>query len=77
MTPLPWTERINMLSINPDAASRQDIAMLASDLSALTIAAVKLIVSERAKKEGGCFYPHIENVLFHMGALPEQYKGGR
>lgn len=31
---LPWHERINMLSINPDAASRDDVARLAADLSA-------------------------------------------
>ncbi len=29
---LPWSERIPMLSINPDAANREDIARLASEL---------------------------------------------
>ena len=29
---LPWSERVVMLSINPDAASRVDIARLASEL---------------------------------------------
>lgn len=29
---LPWNERITMLSINPDAASRDDIARLATEL---------------------------------------------
>lgn len=31
---LPWSERVNMLSINPDAANRDDIARLASELTA-------------------------------------------
>jgi hypothetical protein len=29
---LPWDERITMLSIHPDAASRDDVARLASEL---------------------------------------------
>lgn len=29
---LPWSERITMLSINPDAATREDIARLAAEL---------------------------------------------
>jgi len=29
---LPWPERIPMLSINPDAATREDIARLAAEL---------------------------------------------
>lgn len=33
MNALPWPERINMLSINPDAATRDDVAKLASDLT--------------------------------------------
>ena len=30
--PLPWSERIPMLSINPDAATKEDIAKLAAEL---------------------------------------------
>lgn len=29
---ITWQERINMLSINPDAATRDDVARLASEL---------------------------------------------
>lgn len=29
---LPWGERVNRLSVNPDAASRDDIAKLAREL---------------------------------------------
>lgn len=33
---LPWNERVPMLSINPDAATIEDIAKLASDLMEAT-----------------------------------------
>lgn len=36
MSPLPWAERVNMLSINPDAATRRDVARMASDIQRLT-----------------------------------------
>ena len=29
---LPWSERVPMLSINPDAASRDEVAKLAAEL---------------------------------------------
>ena len=30
---IPWSERINMLSINPEAATIRDIAQMAADLN--------------------------------------------
>ena len=32
MSKLPWAERVNMLSINPDAATRDDVASMAAEL---------------------------------------------
>lgn len=31
MSDLPWNERVNMLSIHPDAATREDVAKLAAE----------------------------------------------
>lgn len=35
ITDLPWIERLNMLSVNPDAATRDDVARMAAELSML------------------------------------------
>ena len=29
---LPWSERVSMLAINPDAATREDVVRMAADL---------------------------------------------
>jgi hypothetical protein len=41
MTTLPWSERVNMLSINPDAATREDISKMASELSEYMVMEMK------------------------------------
>src|SRR3990167_3244185 len=41
MSQLPWPERVAMLSINPDAATRHDVARLAADLMELMQAQVR------------------------------------
>lgn len=33
---LPWSERVNAIAVNPDMASRDDIAKLASELGEAT-----------------------------------------
>jgi hypothetical protein len=41
---LPWTERVNMLSVNPDAATSDDVAQMAAEIQsqAEQIAALEL-----------------------------------
>ncbi len=39
---LPWNERINMISINPEAATITDVAQLAADLNDKIVKSVKI-----------------------------------
>lgn len=45
-TPLPWSERVVMLSVNPDAANRNDVARLAAERMAVYHAVFKVVRRE-------------------------------
>ncbi len=47
MNELPWSERVNAISINPDMANRDDIAKMASDIQEF-----KLLLADWQKWEG-------------------------
>lgn len=53
MTELPWRERVPMLSINPDAATRDDVASLATELM---IANHKLALARKAEEWAAKLY---------------------
>ena len=48
---LPWPERVNMLSVHPDAATRDDIARMAAELSEV-LKEVERMSSPHCKKCG-------------------------
>jgi hypothetical protein len=48
MSKLPWSERVNMLSINPHAATIEDIAKLAADASENYALRARVEVLEKA-----------------------------
>lgn len=44
---LPWSEHLNMLAVHPDAANRDDVARMASELGAIKLNALKANDTER------------------------------
>jgi hypothetical protein len=77
---LPWSERVNMLSINPDAATRDDVARMAGELSEVAeeVAVLEEII-EQVKRfdenEGGSAFKL--NALGVIDSVIEKYKGKR
>ena len=57
---LPWAERVTMLSINPDAATRHDIAQMAADLTELMQASQETLQQ---------FTQKVEPISFHQLAV--------
>lgn len=45
---LPWSERVNAISINPDMASRHDIAQMAAELSEYAMIEAKMELAKKA-----------------------------
>lgn len=63
MSNLPWNERVPMLSVNPDAATRDDIAHLAADL---------MDVRQGAEELKGFVYIITLDLQKHREKTPEQ-----
>ena len=80
---LPWSERVTMLSINPAAATRNDVARMATELSAprdtpttpLAEAMEKMRRWNNARiKSLGDFVPCLTDVLTAFDAEQERKK---
>jgi hypothetical protein len=62
-TALPWKQRISMLSVNPDAATRDDVASLAEELM---IANHKAARAEEAERLAHQFAKALEDIIQHQ-----------
>lgn len=70
MSNLPWSERVPMLSINPHAASVDDISRLASELMEVRHSLLKLIdLTEHTSAFIGMSLPDNEDAHRLMGVM--------
>jgi hypothetical protein len=60
---IPWNEKINIISINPDCATRNEIARLAAELSEANDKIWQCFAAAKACEMGGPFWDDIKKFL--------------